>query len=217
MRASRYRWAVDRNDTSNALIADLVMRIPNEHQTLCIMQHLDQMNKLVPLCPGVRYMHAQQNQADLHATNKRELAAVNAKERKVIYDAMNRGEIRKIMSTYVYKQGVNFPQLSIVINAGGGGSDIVARQIPGRESRSIDGKDTAYLIDFWHDWDTAVSKYVDKRTGRETQRQVAGPVLKDDRSREKCYTELGFNQVWIDSIDELPFLKKQQEKPDGKC
>jgi superfamily II DNA or RNA helicase len=109
------------------------------------------------------------------------------------------GACRKIISTYVYKQGVNFPQLTVVVNAGGGGSDIVARQIPGRESRNIgEVKPQAYLVDFVHEWDTVTDK---------NGRPRPGPILKDDKSREKSYSDLGFTQVWVDTLDELPFLK----------
>ena len=51
-------------------------------------------------------------------------ASLSAQQRKDIYDGMFNGTIRKIMATYVYKQGVNFPGLSVIINAGGGGSEV---------------------------------------------------------------------------------------------
>ena len=109
---------------------------------------------------------------------------------KKIYGMMASGEIRKIFATYVYKQGVDFPGLDVVVNASGGGSDIVAKQIPGRASRKSDGKDRAWVVDFWHGWDTCGGS-----------RPRRGPLLACDYSRRKAYDDLGFSQQWVDSVD----------------
>ena len=92
---------------------------------------------------------------------------------------------------------VDFPDLDIVINASAGGSDIAAKQIPGRASRKTDGKDKAYVIDFTHDWDW----YEHNGTRK------PGPLMASDLARRRSYRDLGFNQTVVESIDELPFLK----------
>jgi superfamily II DNA or RNA helicase len=195
----KYRNGLEWNENRNNIIRDLLVRIPDTLQTLCIMPHLQQMNKLVALCDHVPYVHAETRKENLARQRHYNLAAVSRKERIKTYADMADGTIRKIFSTHVYKQGVNFPELQVIINAGGGGSDIVAKQLPGRESRNIDGKEESYLIDFWHEWDM----YRDK-----DDKQKPGPIHRDDRARERAYTKLGFDQVWLDSIDELPFLEK---------
>lgn len=86
--------------------------------------------------------------------------------------------------------------MDIVVNASGGGSDIVAKQIPGRASRRADGKDRAYVVDFIHEWD------VDPDNPRRP-----GPLLASDMSRRRSYRELGFEQHVVDTLDELPFMK----------
>lgn len=100
---------------------------------------------------------------------------------------------------------VDFPDLSVVINAAGGGSDIVAKQIPGRASRINDatGKDMAFVIDFWHPWDTDQPEYRDGK-GK------PGPLLAADRKRKKSYEQLGFQQTWLHNIRELPMLDPQR-------
>ena len=113
-----------------------------------------------------------------------------------MYTKFRSGEIRKIMSTYVYKQGVDFPELEVMVNAGGGGSEIVSGQIPGRGSRPSLDKDKAFLIDFWHPWDT------EERNGK----QVPGAVFGDDTGRDKIYAKLGFGRHWIKDINQLPFM-----------
>lgn len=198
-RSGKYRNGVDRNDEYNQIVAQLLTKIPPELQTLCILQHLDHMDKMVYHCPGIKTVHAEESADNLRKKGCNNLLPVPKKDRRQTYDDMNSGTCRKIVSTYVYKQGVNFPQLTVVVNAGGGGSDIVAKQIPGRESRNIgEGKPNAFLVDFVHEWDTLTDK---------NGRVRPGPILKDDKSREKAYTDLGFDQVWLDTIDELPFLK----------
>lgn len=201
-RDAQYRHGVRRSLNQNRMVADILKRIPESMQTLCIMQFIDQMDALMVHCdPGMRYVHAQTSQ-DKALERTRNLGAISAKERRQIYADMNAGVIRQILSTHVYKQGVNFPQLEVVINAGGGGSDIVATQIPGRQSRKIEGKDQSFLVDFWHPWDTV------EKGGKDTP----GPILKDDHSRRRAYKKLGFEQIWVDDVNDLPFLKGTQSK-----
>lgn len=195
-RDGKYRQGVWRNEGRNAMIGDILKRLPKDMQCLCIMQFLDHMNRILPHCPpGTEYVHAQTAEKELaQCVNVR---AITAQERKAIYQRMKDAEIKRILSTYVYKQGVNFPHLEVVINAGGGGSDIVAKQVPGRESRKTEQKQRSYLIDFWHPWD----KMKDKKG-----RIVPGPVHSDDQARGDAYTELGFDQVWIKDLSQLPML-----------
>ena len=195
-RAGRYRHAVTHNEARNALIGDIIKRTPVTKQTLCIMQFLQQMNMLFPHCgDGVDIVHAETDAVEI--ARMKNLYAVTPKERRDIYQRMRTGSIRKILSTYVYKQGVNFPDLEVVINAGGGGSDIVARQIPGRESRKTAEKQQSYLVDFWHPWDRSKDK---------KGRIIPGPVHQDDQAREKAYSQLGFEQTWVNNVNQLPFV-----------
>ena len=60
--------------------------------------------------------------------------------------------------------------------------------------RSVEGKDSATLIDFWHDWD---KEYND------LGKIVDGPVLRDDVSRDKVYESLGFSRTWVEDINQI--------------
>jgi superfamily II DNA or RNA helicase len=198
-RNSKYTHGVFRNKNQNKQISEMILSIPDEQQLLCIMPQLDQMNRIAEFCPEVKIVHAETSQDSLTKRKLHNLVAVSTKQRRAIYDQMRDGEIRKILSTYVYKEGVNFPELTIIVNAGGGASELVHQQIPGRESRNIEHKHESYLIDFYHPWDMETGK---------NGRSQPGPVRRDDQAREKAYTKLGFDQVWLDSPDELPFVKK---------
>lgn len=193
-RVGRYRNGVLRNPARNALIGQLMQELPKDMQVLGIMQYLEHMDHLLPLCgPGVEIVHAETDAAEI--AKRRNLHAVSPQQRREIYQRMEAAEIRRILSTYVYKQGVNFPHLEVVINVGGGGSDIVAKQIPGRESRKTNAKERSYLIDFWHPWD---------RRKNDRNRIVPGYIHADDQSREKAYNHLGFEQIWIKDLTALP-------------
>ena len=72
----------------------------------------------------------------------------NEEEAKSIYEEFRSGKLRKVIATGVYRQGVDFPALSVLIRADGSPSPIASSQIPGRLSRLSPGKDTAVLVDF---------------------------------------------------------------------
>lgn len=188
------------NPLMNDLVAEITKRIPDKMQTLLIMQHQQQLDALKARLPDVVDVHASTSDTDLAAKKLRHLTPVSSKRRQQLYGEMERGVIRKAMATYVYKQGVNFPELQVMICPGGGGSKLVTQQVPGRASRRIDEKDVSYIVDFWHPWDVideSMPGLVKKKDG---------PLLSDDKARDKIYAKLGFNRVWLDDYNDLPFL-----------
>ena len=199
-RDSKMLHGIENNVELNKIIAALLTTIPNELQTLCIVPHVNHINNILEFAPDVPYVHAQTSEDKLKADRYYNVHAVSKKERTEMYEKMETGTVRKAMSTYVYKQGVNFPGLTVMICPGGGGSEIIAGQMPGRASRAgVDGKDCAYIVEFSHEWD------IQTKDGK----KQAGPLLRDDRSRRRVYTELGFAQVSVTNINELPFLSKE--------
>lgn len=184
------------------LIADTIEAIPESMQTLCIVQYLEHMEGIVSRLPAgtsVVTVHGETSRENMagHAN----LHAISTKERKSIYDGFASGEIRKAISTHVWKQGVDFVDLQVIINAGGGGSDIVAKQIPGRASRISEDKSRAFVIDFWPAWDT-------EDPMSRNSRARPGPLLSAARQRRRAYTQLGFEQEWLENANQLlPRLK----------
>lgn len=191
----RHGWTT--NDDSCRMIADIMNCIPPDVQTLCMLQFIEQMGKIHKYCTHTDYVHAETNEAKLAAYPT--LHAIKPKERKKLYDAFRSKELCSMIATHVWSTGVNFEELAIVVNAGGGGSDIIAKQVPGRASRAAEGKEHAYIVDFMHPWDR-----VDPigRTGR------PGPLLSADFSRRTAYKDLGFEQCHVSSIAQLPFVDK---------
>lgn len=197
---AKIRLGSTRNDDFAQLVADIVLAMPDELQTLVMVQFLEHMDNINKRCDGhVEICHGETNAEKL--LKYPSIRAISPKERKAIYDDVANGTIRKAMSSMIWKQGVDLRDLSVVINAAGGGSDIVAKQIPGRASRINDatGKDMAFVIDFWHAWDTDQPEYRDGK-GK------PGPLLAADKKRKKAYEQLGFKQTWLKNIKELPML-----------
>lgn len=185
------------NPAFHQMVADILDHVPDSLQTLCMLQFIEQMSGIHRRCAKGRtgYVHGETDQSKL--LRYPTIDAIGQRRRKEIYDDFREKRINSIIATHCWKQGVDFPNLSVVINAGGGGSDIVAKQIPGRASRTADGKDRAYIVDFVHEWDREDPL---SGTGK------PGPLLLADKARRKAYRDLGFKEVECRSITDLPFL-----------
>jgi superfamily II DNA or RNA helicase len=70
------------------------------------------------------------------------------KQLDITRKAFAKGTLRGVISTYVFKQGVNLVHLKVLIRADSTTSEIASVQIPGRLSRLDEGKNYGYLIDF---------------------------------------------------------------------
>ena len=190
-----YRHAIWRNRALHVMVASAISRIPEDVQVLCVVDKLEHMSYLQPYLPEFTMVHAESNKRTLGKGRYVNLEAITKAERKRIYAGVADGSTTRVLSTGVYRQGVNFPNLQVLVNCEGMGSRIIAGQLPGRTSRVKEGKEMGYILDFWHSWDM-VEKH---------GRQSPGMLLKDDRSREQVYTSLGFEQEWINDISRLSF------------
>lgn len=199
-RHKQVQVGIEGNDALNDLVVEIFQRLPEETQAMAIMPHIYQIDELKKRMPDVQEVHGETSQDSLIQKGYHDTQAIGSKQREQIYRDMASGDTKRIIATYVYKQGVNFPQLEVMICPGGGGSKLVSGQVPGRASRRIAGKDKSFIVDFWHPWDTV------SEPGFKEGRKKDGPLLRDDRARDKVYEKLGFNRVWVDSIDELPFI-----------
>ena len=174
------------------MVANLMKKIPEDKQVLCFTQWVQQMANIHDYCRDIPYVHAQTHEG------VGTIGPITPKARKELYGKVESGEIRKVFATYVFRQGVDFPALDIVVNASGGGSDITAKQIPGRASRKSEGKDRAYVVDFLHEWD------YEEVNGK----RKPGPLMACDLARRRSYKDLGFEQITVESVDDLPFIKE---------
>jgi superfamily II DNA or RNA helicase len=71
-----------------------------------------------------------------------------AKAREEVRLIFNRKEIKTVIATAVWKEGIDIPTLDCVINACGGKSEIQTLQALGRGLRVTEEKSTVEIIDF---------------------------------------------------------------------
>jgi len=58
------------------------------------------------------------------------------------------GELRRVIATGTWSTGVDFPHLDVLIRADGQPGSIPSTQIPGRVTRTANGKERGYVVDF---------------------------------------------------------------------
>jgi len=68
--------------------------------------------------------------------------------REMIRESLNNKEILTVISTNIWKEGVDLPALDCVINAAGGKSEIALLQSIGRGLRATKDKDSVLIVDF---------------------------------------------------------------------
>lgn len=94
-----------------------------------------------------------------HGTNLAQLAKLmgfealfihgkhNSKERDKVREGLNSRATNCVITTDIWREGVDIPSLNVVVNACGGKSEIQTLQVIGRGARRAEGKDTVEIID----------------------------------------------------------------------
>lgn len=114
--------------------------------------------------------------------------ALPAKERKVLLGDMSSGTIRKaIVSSGCWPEEADHGVM-VVVTCGPG--DTSGWRIPWR--RLKEKGERAFVVDFRHRWDI--------NNGR------PGVLARNDEARERRYRELGFGQIAVSGVNELPFI-----------
>ena len=83
-------------------------------------------------------------------------------ERELLQEEFEAGRLRKVIST-CWTQGVSFDNLQVLIRADGLGSDIRSVQLPGRLSRTADGKKHGLLLDYMDEFHPTLHRRAQKR------------------------------------------------------
>jgi hypothetical protein len=141
------------------------------------------------------YVHGGSDKRSVEKKGWKNVQAVSKKQRQQIYEAVASNTVKRVVATGIYRVGVNFPELQLLINAEGMGSEIIAGQLPGRASRNVDGKDVAFMIDFYAPWDEI--------TSGTSMNPKPGYIARDAAKRSEVYAgpSLGFEQIWLQDIN----------------
>ena len=152
------RHGVWRNDIRNALIAEDARKYAADGtQVLVAVSTVEHGLELLKLL-GDEFAFVY-SQMELSLRKRYERAGVikpgdhpiTTHERERLQTAFTKGELRRAIAT-CWNQGVDFKQLGVLIRADATGADIKSVQLPGRLSRTSDGKDVGTLVDYSDDW-----------------------------------------------------------------
>lgn len=166
----RKRWGVWRNDYRNMLIAQDARKYGEDVQTLITVETLDHAVHLKRLLPEFQMVYSE---SAMTPERRRKYMgkgmiepsepAMTPERRQNLARAFESGRLKKAIATTVWNVGVDFRQLSVLIRADAGGSPINDIQIPGRASRTVDGKDRSTIHDYYDEWNRGFKA---KSTGR---------------------------------------------------
>ena len=172
---SRKRHGLWRNLGRNKKIAELAKMHLNRGAQVLIMvesvEHLMYLKKQLPeaaiayaSCSKVKFQeYVNKGLINEPYKTPKELAAVQL--------GMEEGTIRLCIATMVFKEGVNFKELDVLIRGESQSGDIPLTQIGGRLSRTLEGKEEGILIDFINSFDPSffkaskarINKYKEKK------------------------------------------------------
>ena len=100
---------------------------------------------------------------------------LDAKTKASWCDKFKKGEIRAMIATMTLSEGVDFPELAVVVRGDGLASRVANEQIPGRLSRLFTGKRYGILVDF----SDSFSRFTKRKATTRTS-------IYDDMSWEHC-------------------------------
>lgn len=151
------RHLIWRNEARNQQLAAAVHSIQGElgpdTQILVVVKTVDHAVHLGKFLPDFRLIYGAMDPNDRVKYEKWGLIKegehpITAAERQRYRDEFHRGELKRAIATQIWGTGVDFPKLQVLIRADGQSSPIASTQIPGRVTRSSDGKERGLVVDF---------------------------------------------------------------------
>jgi superfamily II DNA or RNA helicase len=151
---ARERHNIWRNSTRNMCIARQA-ELYKEEQVLILVNTVEHGLFLKKFLPDYIMAHAGISKEDAEWFKKQKLMT-DEDPLKVdtdkLRDDFKAGRARHVIATSVWREGVDFPELRVLIRADGSAGAIPAIQIGGRLARIADGKEFGLLIDFVDDF-----------------------------------------------------------------
>ena len=72
-------------------------------------------------------------------------------------------KLKCVICSTIWTEGINVPSLDVIINAAGGKSERIIRQLRGRGVRTCEGKDRLVYIDFFNPSHPSLIKHFGER------------------------------------------------------
>jgi superfamily II DNA or RNA helicase len=133
-----YEWGVVKREAQHKLIAETVLKeVTTGNSVLVIVNRIDHGYNLLSAISA------------LDVTCCFAQGATDSDLRKKIKDALNQKDIHCVIATTIWKEGVDLPELNVIINAAGGKSEIGTLQAIGRGLRLTKTKKQLILYDIF--------------------------------------------------------------------
>ena len=133
-----YEQGVVRRLDRNRIIVDLIKKYTSQNLScLVVVNHIEHGNLLMSMCRA--------NGLDTQFIN----GDTTTDDRMSAKQGLNTGHVQSAICTTVWKEGVNIPELNVVINAAGGKSEINTLQSIGRGLRRTEAKSELIIHDFF--------------------------------------------------------------------
>jgi superfamily II DNA/RNA helicase len=147
------------NDARNELIAKAARSFPTNYQILIVVKTVEHGLELKSMLPDFQLVHSGITDLRWECFARRGLVLSEQDKAELKNPDVNKlkadfkeGRLLKAIATPLWKQGVDFPQLRVLIRADGTIGSIPAIQIPGRLSRIEGNKEKGILVDFMDDF-----------------------------------------------------------------
>jgi len=180
---AKKRWGVWRNHERNAIVAQTAREVPDDEQTLILLESIEHAVYLHQFLPEYELCYGQMDTSSLASYKangllSRDYQPVDAAKRRWLRESFESGQLKKVIATDVWATGVDFPSLSELVRADERDSPILSGQGPPRVSRICEehGKEHGRVRDFIDQFDERLRR---KSLGR-----------------KRVYEKYGWHQEW---------------------
>lgn len=185
-RNQAYKRLIWGNDKFAEMVAKISRTIiPVDHQSLVFIDNQKQAEQIGSHMPDA-----------VIAMDK----LLTTKQRKEVFDDMAAGNIKRCISSDIYRAGVTFSDLRVVINAAGGGANISCIQKPGRLAEIRPNKKCGVVFEFLFE------SVIDDHPFNEGVEKINNEGMmpfRDCINRKKMYEKKGYDVRIVDSMEEL--------------
>lgn len=169
VRKKRYGYWT--NPVRNHLIAEDALSYGPEVQTMISVEafeHALHLKQFLPdftliygegLAETVRYGHSLKDRYESRGLWPAGEPVMSKERKSVLLRKASLGQLKKFIATRVIREGVDLPELKVVLRADGGRSRIAANQIPGRASRIHVSKEEGIIHDYWDEFDDLYERH----------------------------------------------------------
>jgi len=171
-----YEQFIVENRIRNELITNITNRIYSQNKSCLIavtrIEHGKTLEKMIrPYIPEVVFTYGK----------------IDSPERKEVLDKLERKELRCVIATTVFGEGVDIPSLDVVICAKAQDSVVNALQLAGRVMRLSPGKKCAYVVD--------ICDYGNKYFSDHTKNRISAYKREPEFQLIKCEDPVNFDFV----------------------